>query len=360
MKKALKNFLLISSLDSVFLLSGCSSQDWWSFFDIFGPFIAFGCIFFVYAVCYAIKAFIAHISPGKRLQSFSQMLQFVSNDYAGRQELGINLLRDPFILPDACFIGSDGLPRHAQTNGWGNSFTIYSTETRRGYLHVRTFCSAYACRAEHLYSLLPFLPPESWFCPRCGIPPMFTWLQKAFAYRSSFQFEMGRRELLSKLYAECNLQSQKLLSLFSFRLRKKRSELNAEYLALSQDIQGKIIHAQVLRAFNRFFLDFETGEPAKEIFVYTKKVKILYSSEPPGVPGRKEYTLEGLVEYVRHESEPPPEGCYLLRVIFPSGGYLHFEGCKNKIYPNKPVKIFDTHNNVHYIKLLAKRNFYDY
>lgn len=300
-------------------------------------------------------------SPQKHLDNYEAQINRFVSFREKRHLLAQTLLDTSYILPSECFLGSDGLPRQRRSEyGWGPIFTYYKAESPRGRLHRRRSCSS-AYNPVHIYTLIPHFPLEMTFCQKCRCPaPLYDWLKTACEYRSSFLTKEKQLEEMTSAYANCNSTLQNALSVFSLKSRRRRHLLNDKYQALIEQTDVDLFHLQVLRAFNRFFLDFETSKPAKEKFVYTKKVKILYSSEPSDVSQKKEYTLEGLVEYVRHEGEPPPEGCYLLRINFPSGGYLHFEGCKNKIYPNKPVKIFDVHNDVHYIKLLAKRNFYDF
>lgn len=139
-------------------------------------------------------------------------------------------------MPDLYEIGSDGLPKEKGCDGWGDSFTLYTTRTGTKYHTKYNCCSAtmphhiYKCR-HYVYNLL---------CQKCAssyIIPDFDWYDDVKAY---IELRNNQDRLWDKLHKlknqvdicaeKCNTFLFNFLKIFRKKARSEFEIANKRYI----------------------------------------------------------------------------------------------------------------------------------
>lgn len=150
------------------------------------------------------------------------------NEYISCKEKFNKLKQSELRIPPEYAIGSDGLPKEADSWYWGESLTLYRT-TSGSKLHQKFGCSN-ATTKTHICKYYHNLKKSSSLCQICSKDykiPDLTWYQNRLNYKHTEKKLLELRVMLFNSYKECNTYHRTALK-FSRKNRKKLIILNKE------------------------------------------------------------------------------------------------------------------------------------
>lgn len=221
------------------------SYDTYDLTDWLIAVIIFAVSIFIILKVFVYGFFLKKYLPKYSLDMFSEKISTYLQYRKEYSELTIkaNELRKKIQIPAEYEIGKDNLPKEKGTDGWGKTFTVYTSYSGN---KIHTSCGCYnAYKAKHICSFYPYHGFSARLCSKCSSyyrMPNLSWYGMCLKYQKYIkELKQIREEVpllrldLEKFRKRCNSNFFKFLFCFSPNNKKVLSGLNVRYEELKLD-----------------------------------------------------------------------------------------------------------------------------